>query len=144
MTVSDRIFVMRDAKIVQSGPPAEVYDRPASRFVAEFLGTTNLIPAWRNNGVVHTEIGSLMPRVHPDWEKGFLSIRPEKIVIRSTKPASNGIRAIVSEVFYRGDHLDVYVQPGNLHLRGLPGAAITPGQQVWLELPSRQLEAIGE
>jgi spermidine/putrescine transport system ATP-binding protein len=144
MTVSDRIFVMRDAKIVQSGPPAEVYDRPASRFVAEFLGTTNLIPAWRNNGVVHTEIGSLMPRVHPAWEKGFLSIRPEKIVIRSARPASNGIRAIVSEVFYRGDHLDVYVQPGNLHLRGLPGGAITPGQQIWLELPSRQLEAIGE
>jgi spermidine/putrescine transport system ATP-binding protein len=144
MTVSDRIFVMREARIVQSGPPSEVYDRPASRFVAEFLGTTNLIPAWRNNGVVHTEIGSLLPRVHPNWEKGFLSIRPEKIVIRSAKPATNGIRAIVSEVFYRGDHLDVYVQPGNLHLRGLPGGTITPGQQVWLELPSRQLEAVGE
>jgi spermidine/putrescine transport system ATP-binding protein len=144
MTVSDRIFVMRDARIVQSGPPAAVYDRPASRFVAEFLGTTNLIPAWRNNGVVHTELGSLLPREHPSWEKGFLSIRPEKIVIRSTRPAANGIRAIVSEVIYRGDHLDVYVQPGNLHLRGLPGGSITPGQQIWLELPSRQLEALGE
>ncbi len=144
MTVSDRIFVMRDARIVQSGPPAEVYDRPANRFVAEFLGTTNLIPAWRNNGVVHTELGSLLPRIHPRWEKGFLSIRPEKIVIRSTKPSANGIRAIVSEVIYRGDHLDVYVQPGNLHLRGLPGGAISPGQQIWLELPARQLEALGE
>ena len=144
MTVSDRIFVMREARIVQSGPPSEVYDRPANRFVAEFLGTTNLIPAWRNNGVVHTEIGSLLPRVHPSWEKGFLSIRPEKIVIRSAKPAKNGIRAIVSEVIYRGDHLDVYVQPGNLHLRGMPGETITPGQQIWLELPSRQLEAVGE
>ena len=144
MTVSDRIFVMREARIVQSGPPSEVYDRPANRFVAEFLGTTNLIPAWRNNGVVHTEIGSLHPRVHPSWEKGFLSIRPEKIVIRSAKPSTNGIRAVVSEVIYRGDHLDVYVQPGNLHLRGLPGGTITPGQQIWLELPSRQLEAVGE
>ena len=144
MTVSDRIFVMREARIVQSGPPSEVYDRPASRFVAEFLGTTNLIPAWRNNGVVHTEIGSLLPRVHPSWEKGFLSIRPEKIVIRSAKPTTNGIRAIVSEVIYRGDHLDVYVQPGNLHLRGLPGGTMAPGQHIWLELPSRQLEAVGE
>lgn len=144
MTVSDRIFVMREARIVQSGPPSEVYDRPANRFVAEFLGTTNLIPAWRNNGVVHTEIGSLQPRVHPSWERGYLSIRPEKIVIRSAKPACNGIRVIVSEVIYRGDHLDVYVQPGNLHLRGLPGGTITPGQQMWLELPSRQLEAVGE
>lgn len=144
MTVSDRIFVMRDARIVQFGPPAEVYDRPASRFVAEFLGQTNLIPAWRNNGSVHTELGNLVPRAHPEWEKGFLSIRPEKILVRSARPSTNGIRAIVSEVIYRGDHLDVYVQPGSLHLRGLPGAALAPGQQVWLELPSRQLEALGE
>jgi spermidine/putrescine transport system ATP-binding protein len=144
MTVSDRIFVMRDARIVQFGPPAEVYDRPANRFVAEFLGTTNLIPAWRTNGSVHTELGNLVPRVHPAWEKGFLSIRPEKIIVRSAKPAANGIRAIISEVIYRGDHLDVYVQPGNIHLRGMPGSPLTPGQQIWLELPSRQLEAIGE
>jgi spermidine/putrescine transport system ATP-binding protein len=144
MTVSDRIFVMRDARIVQSGPPAEVYDRPANRFVAEFLGTTNLIPAWRENGHVRTELGAFSPRVHPSWEMGFLSIRPEKILIRAQKAGANSIRAIISEVIYRGDHLDVYVQPGNLHLRGMPAAALTPGQQVWLELPSRHLEALGE
>ena len=144
MTVSDRIFVMRNARIVQSGPPAEVYARPANRFVAEFLGTTNLIAAWRNNGSVQTELGSLAPRVHPPWEKGFLSIRPEQILIRASRPASNGIRAIVSEVIYRGAHLDIYVQPFNLHLRGRPGASVAAGQQIWLELPSRHLEALGE
>jgi spermidine/putrescine transport system ATP-binding protein len=144
MTVSDRILVMRDARIVQSGPPAEVYARPASRFVAEFLGTTNLIPAWRNNGTVQTDLGTFAPRMHPAWEKGFLSIRPEQILIRGTRPAANGIRAIISEVIYRGAHLDVYVQPGNLHLRGVPGTSLTPGQQVWLELPSGHLEALGE
>jgi len=144
MTVSDRIFVMREARIVQSGPPAEVYDRPANRFVAEFLGTTNLINAWRTNGTVHTELGNLVPRAHPQWEKGFLSIRPEQIIVRSAKPSSNGIRAIISEVIYRGDHLDVYVQPGNLHVRGLPRAGMKPGEQIWLELPARQLEALGE
>jgi spermidine/putrescine transport system ATP-binding protein len=144
MTVSDRIFVMRDARIVQSGPPAEVYDRPANRFVADFLGTTNFIPAWRNNGSVNTEIGPLAPRVHPSWERGVLSIRPERILVRAGKPAANGVRAIISEVIYRGDHLDVYLQPGNLHLRGVPGVSLAPGQQVWLELPSRHLEALGE
>jgi spermidine/putrescine transport system ATP-binding protein len=144
MTVSDRIFVMQNARIVQSGPPAEVYDRPGNRFVAEFLGTTNLIPAWRNNGSVHTDLGNFAPRVHPAWENGFLSIRPERILVRSAKPSSNGVRAIVSEVIYRNGHLDVYVQPGNLHLRGAPGASIASGQQIWLELPSRHLEALGE
>ena len=144
MTVSDRIFVMRDARIVQSGPPADVYARPASRFVAEFLGTTNLIPAWRINGSVSTELGNLAPRTAPAWDTGFLSIRPEQILIRGSRPAVNGIRAIVSEVIYRGAHLDVYVQPGNLHLRGVPGMTCAPGQQVWLELPAAHLEALGE
>lgn len=144
MTVSDRIFVMRDARIVQSGPPSEVYDRPVNRFVAEFLGTTNLIPAWRNNGSVHTDMGTLAPRAHPSWERGALCIRPERILVRAAKPEANGVRAIVSEVIYRGDHLDVFVQPGSLHLRSAPGAALKPGQQVWLELPSRHLEALGE
>ncbi len=144
MTVSDRIFVMRDAEIVQAGPPAEVYDRPRNRFVAEFLGTANLIPAWRNNGTVHTEMGTLAPRLHPSWEKGALCIRPERILVRAARPEANAVRAVVSEVIYRGDHVDVFVQPGGLHLRSTPGASLSPGQRIWLELPSRHLEALGE
>jgi len=144
MTVSDRIFVMREARIVQSGPPSEVYDRPVNRFVAEFLGTTNLIPAWRNNGTVHTDMGTLAPRLHPTWERGALCIRPERILVRAAKPDANGVRAVVSEVIYRGDHLDVFVQPGSLHLRSAPGSGLEPGQRVWLELPARHLEALGE
>ena len=71
---------------------------------------------------MHTELGTSRPGCIPRWEKGVLSIRPERILVRAAKPAANGVRAIVSEVIYRGDHLDVYVQPGNLHLRGAPGA----------------------
>ena len=144
MTVSDRIFVMREGAIVQSGPPADVYDRPVTRFVAEFLGTTNLIHAWRENGSVHTDLGDLKPREHPSWTRGVLSIRPERILVRTNRPENNPVRAIVSEVIYRGDHLDVYVQPANLHVRSSPGASVKPGQQVWLELPARHLEALGE
>jgi spermidine/putrescine transport system ATP-binding protein len=145
MTVSDRIFVMCEGRIVQSGPPVEVYDRPVNRFVAEFLGTTNLIRAWRNNGTVHTEMGDLKPRRHPAWDNGVLAIRPERIVVHRDRPGANGVRAVVSEVFYRGDRLDIYVQPLNLHLRSVPGAAnLKPGQEIWLELPTRHLEALGE
>jgi spermidine/putrescine transport system ATP-binding protein len=145
MTVSDRILVMREGRIVQSGPPVQVYDRPRNRFVAEFLGTTNLIPARRNNGTVHTDLGVLLPREHPAWEQGVLAIRPERIVVRRERPAANAVRATVSEVIYRGDHLDVYLQPANLHLRSVPGGvSLQPGQRVWLELPTRHLEALGE
>jgi spermidine/putrescine transport system ATP-binding protein len=142
MTVSDSIFVMHEGAIVQQGPPAEVYDRPQSRFVAEFLGTTNLIPATRHNGACQTELGLLVPRSHPGWTDGVLAIRPERIVMRGARPGTNGVLAMVSEVIYRGDHLDVFVQPGNLRLRGSPGVGIEVGRQVWIELPSQHLEAL--
>src|SRR5690606_40211636 len=45
MTLSDRIVVMRDGNIEQVGTPVEIYTRPATRFVASFIGTANLIPA---------------------------------------------------------------------------------------------------
>ncbi len=45
LTMATRIGVMRDGKLVQVGPPAEVYEQPNSRFVAEFLGAANVLPA---------------------------------------------------------------------------------------------------
>ena len=145
MTVSDRIFVMREGRIVQSGSPAEVYDHPASRFVAEFLGTTNLIPAASDNGgACHTALGPLLPRVPPPWPEGMLAIRPERIKVRSDRPMANGLRASVSELIYRGDHIDVFVQPGGLRLRCLAGVRLSLGQRVWLELPAEHLEPLVE
>jgi len=144
MTVSDRIFVMREGRIVQSGSPAQVYDHPASRFVAEFLGTTNLIPASTENGLCRTELGDLLPRVPPPWREGMLAIRPERIRGRADRPQANGLRAAVSELIYRGDHVDVFVQPGGLRLRCLAGVRLGLGQRVWLELPAEHLEPLVE
>ncbi|SDJ24274.1 putative spermidine/putrescine transport system ATP-binding protein [Nonomuraea maritima] len=45
LTMSDRIALLRDGRVVQVGTPADLYDRPASRYVAEFLGESNLLPA---------------------------------------------------------------------------------------------------
>ena len=142
MTVSDRIFVMAGGSIVQSGSPSDVYDHPANRFVAEFLGTTNLIQAARENGTCQTELGPLLARFRPDWERGVLAIRPERIQVRSNRPQANGVRAVVSELIYRGDHLDVFVQPGTLRLRCSAGIRLSLGQRVWLELPPEHLEPL--
>src|SRR5688500_86944 len=45
LTMSDRIAVMRDGRIEQIGTPSEIYERPATRFVAGFIGNINLVPA---------------------------------------------------------------------------------------------------
>jgi hypothetical protein len=52
------------------------------------------------------------------------------------------VRAVVSELIYRGDHLDVFVQPGTLRLRCPAGVRLSLGQRIWLELPPEHLEPL--
>ncbi len=142
MTVSDRVIVMRDGAIEQVGTPAEVYERPVSRFVAEFLGSANLIAAVRQNGCMQTALGRLVPGQMPDWTEGTLAIRPERIVVRRQRPAANAVAGQVRELVYRGDHVDLFVEPGPLRVRAAPTADLHVGRHVWLELRPEHLVAL--
>ena len=146
MTVSDRIFVMCEGRIVQSGPPVEVYDRPVNRFVAEFLGTTNLIRAWRNNGTVHTEMGDLKPRAPP--RVGQRRARhPARADPRAARPArrERHARRGVRGVLPRRPARHLRAARSTCTCAASPAARhLKPGQEVWLELPTRHLEALGE
>jgi putrescine transport system ATP-binding protein len=81
MVVADRIGVMRVGGIAQLGPPREVYERPASRYVAEFLGEANLFP----DG--------------PGWRL----VRPERMTISPSKSAG-ALDGRIAEIAYFGDH----------------------------------------
>jgi putrescine transport system ATP-binding protein len=81
MTVADRIAVMDRARLVQVGAPAEVYQRPATRWVAGFVGEVNLINA-------------------PDG-KGVLALRPEKIRIARVQ-SEKAVSGVVTEIGYLG------------------------------------------
>lgn len=142
MTVSDRIIVMRDGTIEQTGTPSEVYERPRNRFVAEFLGSANLIRAQGSNGVVHTSLGALRVRNPPDWHEGTLAIRPERIRLCSERPEENGVYGRVRDIIYRGDHADVFVEPGDLRVRTSPNAVPAVGDSIWLQLVPEHLEAL--
>jgi ABC-type Fe3+/spermidine/putrescine transport system ATPase subunit len=87
--VADRMAVMNEGRIVQVGPPREVYERPASRFVAEFIGEANLFP----DG------------------PGFRLVRPERIAL-STKAAKGARAGRVTEVAYFGDRVRYVVATG--------------------------------
>ncbi|HEX4953657.1 MAG TPA: ABC transporter ATP-binding protein [Thermoanaerobaculia bacterium] len=146
MVVSDRILVMRGGRIEQLGSPREVYERPRTRFVAEFLGAANLIPVTANgsNGHVQAAWGTLAVRERPPWREGLVAIRPERIRVNPERPASseNGFSARVTDAVFRGDCLDLWLAPMPLRVRTPPIEALEPGQQVWIELPVDDLEVL--
>jgi spermidine/putrescine transport system ATP-binding protein len=140
MTVSDRILLMKDGKIEQQGSPSEVYDHPVSRFSAEFLGAANLISAKRVDGGVETAFGKLCVARDVPWSEGTLAIRPERIRLASAAPLDtpgNRLRLRAKDVIYRGDHLDVFLEPGALRLSCEPSAKVRAGEEIWIDLPGR-------
>lgn len=88
LTLSDRIAVMNEGRILQEGPPAEIYERPRTRFVADFIGQTNFFIgeiADAGDPIVVTEATGLTLRCAPigsvaKGAKVAVSVRPEKIV----------------------------------------------------------------
>lgn len=148
MTVADRLVIMNRGRIEQSGRPREVYEKPVSRFVAEFIGAANLIPAERNGhadpSLLSTPYGNLRVAKEPDWNRGTLAIRPERIGVRDREPERNGVRVTVRDWVYRGDHLDIWVDPGPLRLRASPLLSVEQRQELWIELPAEHLTILAD
>ena len=82
MVMSDRVAIMRDGRIIQMGPPQEIYARPASRFVAEFMGEVNIF---------EVSGGQVAGQPAPGLEDGWLVVRPEAL-----RPLADGEAADVS------------------------------------------------
>ncbi|MDQ8731482.1 ABC transporter ATP-binding protein [Bradyrhizobium sp. LHD-71] len=113
LSMSDRIAVMRDGKIVQHGAPSELYDRPATRFVADFLGRSNFlrgtVDAHVDGGFVLSHQGAKVSQAIGDGERPPLgkqvvvALRPEKIAITADggRP-DNLLRGVIAEWSYFG------------------------------------------
>jgi spermidine/putrescine transport system ATP-binding protein len=143
IAVSDRILIMQDGGIVQDGSPEEVYERPVSRFVAEFIGSANLLPAsCDGTPLAVCAFGPLHLPAPATWSAGHLAIRPEDIEVRTERPSVNGIRGTISERLFRGDHWELLVDAGAgqpLRVMTEPDQHHGEGEVVWLELPPDDL-----
>jgi len=92
LSLSDRVAVVRDGHVLQVAPPKQLYERPATRFVADFVGTNNLLPgvAQERAGewlVVQTSLGLLRARAVDGLARGdrcVLAVRPENINVGGT------------------------------------------------------------
>lgn len=144
LVVSDRIAVMSAGKIIQFGTPKEVYEQPQTRFVAEFLGAANLIEGRRNASGIETEMGFFNLAEAPQWARGTVAIRPERIQISERAPEKNGIKARVTEAIYRGTNVDLWLEPGPLRVRTKAQRDFDVDDEVWLELPVEGLVILDE
>jgi spermidine/putrescine transport system ATP-binding protein len=115
ISVSDRVAVMNEGKIQQVGTPAEIYERPANKFVATFIGETNLLSGKVvsiDNGIAVLETadaGRVIVAAHPGMKSGGdaqIALRPEKIRITKTRPENcagkNCLEGKVDETIYTG------------------------------------------
>ncbi len=121
LTMSDRIALMRNGRIEQLGPARELYERPASRYVADFIGETNLLggsaPAGDSairrlgDSTVRLTVGGvqLTSPVANGWKEGspaWLAIRPEHL--RVATPGKPGLRVTVREAVFSGQVTRLY------------------------------------
>ncbi|MBC7479467.1 MAG: ATP-binding cassette domain-containing protein, partial [Pseudorhodobacter sp.] len=96
MAMSDRVVVMNGGQAEQTGTPDQIYNRPASRFVAEFIGALNLLPATLRDaasGTVDTALGALtLNRVVPQSNGTALTLafRPESLRLLPGNASANG------------------------------------------------------
>jgi len=145
IAVSDRIMVMKDGLIEQQGTPEDVYERPVSRFVAEFLGHANILRAKRSGNLfAHTAIGNLVLPVNPLWDEGSIAIRPEDIEVRTVADAPNSLPGTIHERLFRGDHWELRVDMNGQQLRVItePDQENEIGQSVFLEMPAEDLQVL--
>ena len=126
LTMSDRIAVFNRGRIEQVASPEDVYDRPASQFVAEFIGETNLLTGTVRNlengfAVVGLQSGTeVKVKALTSFRIGEtvqICVRPERIALSlSSNPNSNAMEAVVRDVVYQGDHVRVRLESCDLSL----------------------------
>jgi putrescine transport system ATP-binding protein len=104
LAMADRIAVMRAGRIEQIGAPAEVYERPATRFVASFIGEMNFLSG-RIQGEAFVGAFGRIPAPRSELREGakaVLAVRPERIAL-----SPDGVEGIVEDVAFRGSEIHI-------------------------------------
>ncbi|WUD72931.1 ABC transporter ATP-binding protein [Streptomyces sp. NBC_00510] len=106
--LADRVVVMRDGRIEQAGTPLEVWQRPASEFVARFLGFDNVVAATVTGDAADTAWGKVPVPPGSPQGAGRLLVRPAGVRL---VPAADGLRCDVLARTFRGDQVTLLLRP---------------------------------
>ena len=110
MALGDRIVVMEHGRIAQIGTPREIYQRPASAFVANFIGVMNRLHGTIRDGIFSCKAGQL-PWHQPDTAAHAILFRPEDIKIADAH-AHSTLRGTVQTAVFMGDRTRILVDVG--------------------------------
>jgi thiamine transport system ATP-binding protein len=120
LALADRVVVMEAGRIVQQGPPEQVWADPVSPFVARFLGLTNLFDLDGDAGRAPQWLDGRSPdgQAHAPGDRRTVLVRPEAVSLGPTS-APGAVIATVEAVAFRGDHTQVWVRmPDGARLEG--------------------------
>jgi len=132
LAMSDQIGLMHEGALLEVGSPAELYLRPAHKVTADFLGSSNFVPAEvRRSGnragdemLVESPVGPFVAQRSVEWQPGMpavLFFRPEYVQLSESRLASNNGTnsgsAVVERVTFLGNSVDVAVRCGEIALR---------------------------
>ena len=151
LTLSDRIGILRDGRLVQEGPPQQVYARPASRFAATFLGDANVFAGRPAAGGFHLADGTALPLAEsagagPAGDgaaAAMIAVRPEEIrVIAAGATVPDGwpaLSAVAGDRVFAGSVATHFFrwqdQTVRVLSKGAELAAVQPGDPVHLAWP---------
>ena len=139
LTLSDRVGILKDGRLVQEGPPRDVYHAPIDRFTAAFLGEANFLEGTWQQGGLRLDSGALLQppdnKLGAQGSRGVIAVRPEVISLSAARPTgvtgSNQLQGDLQQVIFAGPtatclvHVNsqtVKVLAKSLELTGLPAS----------------------
>ena len=140
MALADRLGVMEAGKLIQLGPPMEIYEKPQTEFVARFIGTSNLLCGEVKNQdgerLLQLDRGPGLPLPRDLFLSSGparLAIRPEDIILTQNGP---GLVATIQSATYLGNAIEYRLVVGGIELRARtgPGEIYTVGEQVFMRI----------
>ena len=147
MTLSDRVAVMNAGRIEQIGPPREVYERPSTRYVMDFIGNVNHLPAKIVSaaGTLRARVGGHdvalpSPEGWSDGDDAVLAFRSESVSIAAD---GGDISGVVAGATYLGGAMEylIRVDDANVRIRVPAGTDLRVGARVGLRLSRTEVSA---
>ena len=154
LAISDEIAVMDAGKIVEIGKPQDIYLHPKTRFAANFIGMTNIIPGQLTRGdgslaIVQVPFGEIRCRMiesAASTDRVLVLLRPENIQLTTFAPASpkNSWAGALKEKTFLGDSIDCQIDCDGFSLRAKidPYSNITEGDKVFVSADAARCAVI--